>query len=61
MQEASETCYETIQKSWSKIERVASQPNGLSILSQRFNTCRYKHYFYPLRFTFEFNFDALPA
>ncbi|KAJ1388978.1 Peptidase S28 [Sesbania bispinosa] len=41
--EASETCYETILKSWSEIDRVASQPNGLSILSQRFNTC------YPLR------------
>ncbi|KAK7261275.1 hypothetical protein RIF29_27584 [Crotalaria pallida] len=38
--EASETCYETILKSWSEIDRVASQPNGLSILSQRFNTCR---------------------
>ena len=42
MQEASETCYETIRKSWSEIRRVASQPNGLSILSQRFNTCQYK-------------------
>ncbi|XP_020230955.2 lysosomal Pro-X carboxypeptidase [Cajanus cajan] len=38
--EASETCYQTISKSWSEIDRVASQPNGLSILSQRFNTCR---------------------
>ncbi|XP_061345372.1 uncharacterized protein LOC133291175 isoform X2 [Gastrolobium bilobum] len=37
--EESETCYQTILKSWSEIERVASQPNGLSILSQRFNTC----------------------
>ncbi|KAI4322347.1 hypothetical protein L6164_022051 [Bauhinia variegata] len=39
--EASETCYKTILKSWSEIDRVAnSKPNGLSILSQRFNTCR---------------------
>ncbi|KAK4286391.1 hypothetical protein QN277_002952 [Acacia crassicarpa] len=38
--EASETCYETILKSWSEIDRVASEPDGLSILSQRFNTCR---------------------
>ncbi|KAL5131949.1 Lysosomal Pro-X carboxypeptidase [Glycine soja] len=38
--EASETCYQTILKSWSEIDRVASQPKGLSILSQRFNTCR---------------------
>ncbi|KAJ1388976.1 Peptidase S28 [Sesbania bispinosa] len=37
--EASETCYETILKSWSEIDRVASQPNGVSILSQKFNTC----------------------
>ncbi|XP_027361777.1 lysosomal Pro-X carboxypeptidase-like isoform X3 [Abrus precatorius] len=38
--EASETCYETIQKSWSEIHRVASLPDGLSILSHRFNTCK---------------------
>ncbi|MED6143828.1 hypothetical protein PIB30_009639 [Stylosanthes scabra] len=37
--EASETCYETILKSWSQIERVASLPDGLSILSHKFNTC----------------------
>ncbi|KAF7823314.1 lysosomal Pro-X carboxypeptidase-like [Senna tora] len=38
--ETSETCYETILKSWSEIDRVASEADGLSILSQRFNTCR---------------------
>ncbi|XP_027927413.1 lysosomal Pro-X carboxypeptidase-like isoform X2 [Vigna unguiculata] len=38
--EASETCYQTILKSWSEIDRVASQPKGLPLLSQRFNTCR---------------------
>ncbi|CAH2041652.1 unnamed protein product [Thlaspi arvense] len=37
--EASESCYKTIQESWSEIDRVASQPNGLSILSQKFRTC----------------------
>ncbi|XP_058197908.1 uncharacterized protein LOC131313554 [Rhododendron vialii] len=37
--EVSETCYETIQKSWSEIDRVASNPHGLSILSQKFKTC----------------------
>ncbi|KHN44803.1 Lysosomal Pro-X carboxypeptidase [Glycine soja] len=37
--EASETCYETVLKSWSEIRRIASQPNGLVTLSQRFNTC----------------------
>ncbi|XP_054792131.1 uncharacterized protein LOC129316417 [Prosopis cineraria] len=39
-QEASESCYETILESWSEIDRVASEPDGLSILSERFNTCR---------------------
>ncbi|CAH2041656.1 unnamed protein product [Thlaspi arvense] len=39
LQEASESCYKTIQESWSEIDRVASQPNGLSILSQKFRTC----------------------
>ncbi|KAA0033354.1 hypothetical protein IC582_026830 [Cucumis melo] len=43
----SETCYETIKKSWSEIKTVASQPNGLSILDQEFKTCR------PLRGYFE--------
>ncbi|KAJ7981085.1 Lysosomal Pro-X carboxypeptidase [Quillaja saponaria] len=38
--ENSETCYETIKNSWSKIDKVASLPNGLSILSERFNTCK---------------------
>ncbi|XP_054816811.1 uncharacterized protein LOC129316416 isoform X2 [Prosopis cineraria] len=38
-QEASETCYENILKSWSEIDRAASEPDGLSILSERFNTC----------------------
>ncbi|KAK2422071.1 lysosomal Pro-X carboxypeptidase [Trifolium repens] len=37
--EESQTCYEAISNSWSEIEKVASQPNGLSILSQRFNSC----------------------
>ncbi|KAA8544162.1 hypothetical protein F0562_022202 [Nyssa sinensis] len=37
--EASESCYETIRKSWSEIDKVASQHNGLSILSKRFKTC----------------------
>ncbi|XP_059644357.1 uncharacterized protein LOC132286110 [Cornus florida] len=37
--EASENCYWTIKKSWSEIDKVATQPNGLSILSQRFKTC----------------------
>ncbi|XP_073222748.1 uncharacterized protein [Cicer arietinum] len=43
--EAAKTYYKIIQKSWSVIDKVASQPNGqngLSILSQRFNT------YYPL-------------
>ncbi|KAB1227358.1 Lysosomal Pro-X carboxypeptidase [Morella rubra] len=38
--EASQACYQTIKKSWSKVDQVAAQPNGLSILSQQFNTCK---------------------
>ncbi|XP_022756641.1 lysosomal Pro-X carboxypeptidase-like isoform X2 [Durio zibethinus] len=37
--EASETCYQTIQKSWSEIDKVASEPQGLSTLSKKFKTC----------------------
>ncbi|KAJ8750407.1 hypothetical protein K2173_014322 [Erythroxylum novogranatense] len=37
--EASETCYETIKQSWDVIDQVALQQNGLSILSDKFNTC----------------------
>ncbi|KAJ9559287.1 hypothetical protein OSB04_013901 [Centaurea solstitialis] len=37
--EASDNCYMTIKKSWDEIDRVASMPNGLSILSKKFNTC----------------------
>nr|WAU86919.1 birch protein [Betula platyphylla] len=38
-QETSKSCYETIRKSWTEIDRVASRPRGLSTLSKRFNTC----------------------
>ncbi|GLT31109.1 hypothetical protein SLA2020_058700 [Shorea laevis] len=37
--EASETCYQTIRNSWSVIDDVASRPDGLAYLSQKFNTC----------------------
>ncbi|XP_059663790.1 uncharacterized protein LOC132309502 [Cornus florida] len=37
--QASKSCFHTIKNSWSEINKVASQPNGLSILSQRFKTC----------------------
>ncbi|KAM7496845.1 hypothetical protein LguiA_021259 [Lonicera macranthoides] len=37
--EASESCYETIKKSWWEIDEIASKPNGLSILTNRFNIC----------------------
>ncbi|KAJ4841787.1 hypothetical protein Tsubulata_010534 [Turnera subulata] len=45
--EASETCYQTIRRSWAEIDKVASKPNGLSILSKKFKTCK------PLKKTFE--------
>ncbi|XP_050369169.1 uncharacterized protein LOC126787304 [Argentina anserina] len=38
-QETSESCYQTIKKSWSEIEEIASKPNGLSVLSKKFHTC----------------------
>ncbi|GMY15913.1 lysosomal Pro-X carboxypeptidase-like [Fagus crenata] len=37
--EVSQTCYQTIRKSWSEIDKVASKRNGLSILSKEFKTC----------------------
>ncbi|KAL5704268.1 lysosomal Pro-Xaa carboxypeptidase [Ranunculus cassubicifolius] len=37
--EISESCYNTIRESWSEIDRVAATPNGLNMLSQKFNTC----------------------
>ncbi|KAK3205852.1 hypothetical protein Dsin_019898 [Dipteronia sinensis] len=39
VQEASETCYQTIRDSWSEIDKVASQLDGLSTLSKKFKTC----------------------
>ncbi|KAF5727494.1 Serine carboxypeptidase S28 family protein [Tripterygium wilfordii] len=45
--ETSESCYQTIRKSWAKIDKVASKPNGLAILSKKFKTCK------PLKRTFE--------
>ena len=39
LQEASEICYNTIRESWSEIDKVASEPNGLPILSKKFRTC----------------------
>ncbi|KAK6144308.1 hypothetical protein DH2020_021128 [Rehmannia glutinosa] len=37
--EVSRNCYQTIRESWAEIDKVASKPSGLSILSQRFKTC----------------------
>ncbi|KAF8403175.1 hypothetical protein HHK36_011272 [Tetracentron sinense] len=38
--EASESCYDTIRQSWFEIDRVAAEPNGLTVLSQIFSTCK---------------------
>ncbi|PIA54865.1 hypothetical protein AQUCO_00901040v1 [Aquilegia coerulea] len=38
--EASMNCYKTIRKSWSVINKIASQANGLSLLSKIFKTCK---------------------
>ncbi|OMO90313.1 Peptidase S28 [Corchorus olitorius] len=40
IEEASETCYQTIRQSWSEIDEIASHPNGLSTLSTIFQTCK---------------------
>lgn len=42
--EASETCYQTIRKSWDVIDEVASKPCGLLNLSKIFHTCRQLKY-----------------
>ncbi|KAF5194731.1 Lysosomal pro-x carboxypeptidase, partial [Thalictrum thalictroides] len=38
--EASMNCYKTIRKSWSTIDKIASQANGFSLLSKKFKTCK---------------------
>ncbi|CAH9116668.1 unnamed protein product [Cuscuta epithymum] len=38
--EVSESCYQTIRKSWSAIDKYASTKNGLRILSRKFNLCK---------------------
>ncbi|KAL3718208.1 hypothetical protein ACJRO7_003357 [Eucalyptus globulus] len=38
--ETSETCHQAIANSWSEIDRVAKELDGLSNLSKIFNTCR---------------------
>ncbi|KAH7542072.1 hypothetical protein FEM48_Zijuj02G0034600 [Ziziphus jujuba var. spinosa] len=37
--EISENCYQTILKSWSEIDKIAVEQNGLLTLSQKFQTC----------------------
>ncbi|XP_058112653.1 uncharacterized protein LOC131255796 [Magnolia sinica] len=37
--ETSESCYSTIRQSWFEIDTIASQSNGLTLLSQKFHTC----------------------
>ncbi|XP_022933063.1 lysosomal Pro-X carboxypeptidase-like [Cucurbita moschata] len=46
--DVSESCYETIRDSWSKIETIASKPDGLSILSKEFKSCRCSEMVMPL-------------
>ncbi|KAH9660397.1 prolylcarboxypeptidase-like protein [Citrus sinensis] len=37
--DTSEECFQTIKKSWSEIDNIASKPDGLAILSKKFKTC----------------------
>ncbi|CAI9104931.1 OLC1v1003722C1 [Oldenlandia corymbosa var. corymbosa] len=39
--EASENCYQTVRDSWSTIDEVASKPKGLTILSEKFRSCKH--------------------
>ncbi|KAL2944192.1 Lysosomal Pro-X carboxypeptidase [Bienertia sinuspersici] len=39
-QDANPKCYESIRKSWKKIDDIASQSDGVAKLSSTFNTCR---------------------
>ncbi|KAF3455139.1 hypothetical protein FNV43_RR05587 [Rhamnella rubrinervis] len=38
--DTSESCYNTIRQSWSEIDKVAAEPNGLQNLSGIFSNCR---------------------
>ncbi|KAF8028450.1 hypothetical protein BT93_E1151 [Corymbia citriodora subsp. variegata] len=38
--ETSVSCHQTIRKSWEEIDRVASEPHGLTRLSKTFKTCK---------------------
>ncbi|KAH8482859.1 hypothetical protein H0E87_030082 [Populus deltoides] len=38
--EDSQSCHDTIKKSWTVIDKIASEPDGLSILSKKFETCK---------------------
>ncbi|GKB75744.1 lysosomal Pro-X carboxypeptidase [Tanacetum coccineum] len=37
--DVSKNCYKTIKNSWKEIDKVASLPNGLVVLSEKFKTC----------------------
>ncbi|KAK9168494.1 hypothetical protein Syun_000634 [Stephania yunnanensis] len=37
--DVSESCHDTIRQSWSLIDELASKPNGLLLLSKKFNAC----------------------
>ncbi|XP_031120985.1 lysosomal Pro-X carboxypeptidase-like [Ipomoea triloba] len=64
--EVSESCYQTIRKSWSIIDKIASKPDGLSILSRKFKLCQdlnssrdLKNYLV-LRYSVAAQYDAPP-
>ncbi|KAG6739207.1 hypothetical protein POTOM_056796 [Populus tomentosa] len=38
--EDSQSCHDTIKESWTVIDKIASEPDGLSILSKKFETCK---------------------
>ncbi|XP_010651835.2 uncharacterized protein LOC100261907 [Vitis vinifera] len=56
--ETSETCYTTIKQSWSEIDEVAGQPNGLANLSQIFRTCEPLNSSQQLKLYLEYTYEA---
>ncbi|KAH6774723.1 Serine carboxypeptidase S28 family protein [Perilla frutescens var. frutescens] len=47
--EVSQSCYETIRKSWAEIDRIAKEHGGLATLTKRFKTCSNLKYSWELK------------
>ncbi|KAA8550287.1 hypothetical protein F0562_001971 [Nyssa sinensis] len=56
--DTSESCYDTIKQSWSEIDKVAAESNGLLKLSQIFTTCQPFNYSREVRDNIEIRYIA---